>query len=86
MPIDIALIGGDEFRAECADMDSYILSLIPLKPPRILIVPTAAALDNPYQAAANGINYFSNLGAIANQLMIVDREQADESSLVALPY
>lgn len=82
MPIDIALIGGGEFRAECVDMDNHILSLIPLKPPRILIVPTAAALENPYQAAANGINYFSSLGAIANQLMIVDREQADESSLV----
>ena len=86
MPINIALVGGDEFRAECSAMDNHILSLIPYQRPRVLIVPTAAALENPLQAAINGVNYFSSLGATANQLMIVDREQADKSSLVDSVY
>ncbi len=77
----IALVGGDEFRSTCEEMDRHILTTIPEEPAKVLIVPTAAASDNPVMAASNGVRYFSSLGATADQLMVVDREQANDEAL-----
>ena len=47
----IALVGGDEFRSTCEEMDRHILTTIPRGSlPKVLIVPTAAASDNPVMA------------------------------------
>ena len=78
----IALVGGDEFRSTCEDMDRHILATVSEKPAKVLIVPTAAASENAAMAASNGVRYFSSLGATANQLMVVNRAQANEEALV----
>ena len=77
----IALVGGDEFRAGCEPMDRELLALSPRTPPRVLIIPTAAAHQRPDLAARNGTTYFRSLGAEVEPLMLVDRAGAESSML-----
>ena len=79
----IALVGGDEFRAGCEDMDAALLKASGVKRPRVLIVPTAAAKQNPAKAAANGVSYFSNLGAEAWPLMVLGPDTAGDEGVVS---
>ena len=58
----IALVGGDEFCLGCEDMDLGILGLTEVSNPRVLILPTAAAEENPEKAVSNGVEYFLRLG------------------------
>ena len=76
----IVLAGGDEFRAGCEVMDAAVLRSTGQDPPRVLIVPTAAR-RGAAKAAANGVAYFSGLGAAASELMVLDREDADDPGL-----
>ena len=79
----IALVGGDEFRPGCEPMDREILAAAGATRPRVLIVPTAAARQNPSKAAANGVSYFHGLGAEADSLMVLDSNEADDDGLVS---
>ena len=79
----IALVGGDEFRDGCEPMDREILDATGASRPRVLIVPTAAARQNPSKAAANGVAYFEGLGAEADSLMVLDSEDAGDYGLVS---
>lgn len=79
----IALVGGDEFRAGCEPMDGEILAAAGASRPKVLIVPTAAARQNPAKAAANGVSYFEGLGADADSLMALDSNDAGDDGLVA---
>ncbi len=83
MPGMIALIGGNEFRSDCEPMDRALLSTIG-ENPTVVILPTAAALENPSLAAGNGVRYFERLGAKAEAAMIVDELTARESKWVDL--
>ena len=64
-------------------MDLEILAAAGAARPRVLIVPTAAAKQNPSKAAANGVAYFEGLGAEADALMVLDCEGADDDGLVS---
>jgi cyanophycinase len=64
-------------------MDRHILQSIGKPNPRVLIVPTAAALENPARAADNGVRHFAALGAEASSLMVTDAAGANDASLVA---
>ncbi len=72
----LALVGGDEFRSGCETMDAAILAATGSASPAVLIVPTAAAFENPARAADNGVRHFESLGADASALMILDRDDA----------
>ena len=78
----VALVGGDEFRAGCEDMDRAILSVAGTKNPIVLLVPTAAN-ENPARAASNGVDYFSRLGASASSLMVLDDRHSNDEELLA---
>jgi cyanophycinase-like exopeptidase len=78
MPGFLALMGGNEFRPDCHPMDEELLDRIGRKPARVVIVPTAAALENPRLAADNGIRYFAALGAAASVAMIITRADAND--------
>ena len=79
----IALIGGDEFRPGCEEMDRLILETSSAKRPSLLIVPTAA--QDPFKAAANGVSYFSKLNTDVSALMVMSPEDVnDESRLSAV--
>ena len=77
----IVLVGGDEFRSGCQDMDRNILASTGKDSPRVIIVPTAA-VGGLQKAADNGVEYFSSLGAQAEALMIRDGRQASDPQYV----
>ena len=74
----IALVGGDEFRPGCREMDEALLGATGAKSPRVLVLPTAAAFENPARAAANGVEYYASLGAKASALMVLGPDEADD--------
>ena len=78
----IALLGGDEFRPECEPVDRAVLKSTGKSSPKILIVPTAAALENPTLASLNGISYFSNLDADASSLMVLNSADSNNQELL----
>ncbi len=77
MPGLIALVGGNEFRPECEAMDRLLLSRIGARA-KVVILPTAAARENPSLAAENGVRYFRRLGADAEAVMVVDEASTRE--------
>lgn len=83
MPGLIALVGGNEFRPECEAMDRSLLARTGTTP-RVTILPTAAARENPGLAAENGIHHFQRLGARAQAAMIVDSETARDGKWLDL--
>lgn len=83
MPGLIALVGGNEFRPECETMDRAILARIGTNP-RVVILPTAAAHENPGLAAENGVRHFNRLGARAEAAMVVDLETARDGKWLSL--
>lgn len=79
----LALVGGDEFRAPCVTMDRALLAMIPQRPARVVILPTAAAQQGPAIAAANGVRYFNGLGAQAQSALVLSHRDADDPQQVA---
>ena len=79
----LALVGGDEFRSGCESMDTAILEATGIASPVVLIVPTAAAFENPARAADNGVRHFGSLGADASALMALNRDDAMDAGIVA---
>ena len=63
-------------------MDQALLGAAGAARPRVVILPTAAAHENPAKAASNGISYFSDLGCDASVAMVVDSTGADDKDLV----
>ena len=79
----LALVGGDEFRSGCESMDAAILAATGKSRPVVLIVPTAAAFENPARAADNGVRHFRSLGAEASPLMVLDHDNASDAGIAA---
>lgn len=78
----LALMGGDEFRPACREMDRALLAALGLRRPRVIILPTAAALQDPERAASNGIAYFRTLDVDAAASMVLTREDAEKAELL----
>lgn len=78
----IALVGGDEFRSSCIDMDAALVEITGVQHPNVLIVPTAA-VERPSLAAKNGIQHFQALGAAAEPLMALKPEDANNPALMS---
>ena len=83
MPGYIALVGGDEFRSGCEVFDRAMLEAIGIGRPKLLVIPTAAAHQNPSEAASNGVGYFSELGADASSLMVLDGTNANDEGIAS---
>ena len=79
----MALVGGDEFRRYCREMDGEIMQAAGRSPARVVVIPTAAAHAGPEKAAQDGVTHFNSLGGRAESLMILDRIQAEDAGLVA---
>jgi len=81
MPGEIGLVGGDEFREYCQDMDREIMRASGQHPAQVLIIPTAQ-VTGPAKAANDGIRHFSSLGGDARGLMVLNKGHADDTDLV----
>jgi cyanophycinase len=79
----VALVGGDEFRPQDAEVDRHIIQRLGRPHARVAILPTAAAHENAPLAAANGVRHFRGLGVEAAAVMIVDGASANDERLVA---
>jgi cyanophycinase len=79
----IVLMGGNEFRPDCQPMDRRILAGLGSKP-RVVVLPTAAARENPGLAAENGVRHFNRLGGKAEAAMVVDSETAGDGKWLGL--
>lgn len=79
---DIALVGGEEFRRGCEDMDREVMRVSGQQPSRVLVIPTAA-VTGPAKAANDGVVHFGGLGGDAEQLMVLDRSHAEEPAFVS---
>ncbi len=77
----IALVGGEEFRRYCLEMDREIMQATGRDPARVVVIPTAA-VTGPAKAANDGVTHFAALGGNAEQLMILDRAHAEDAELV----
>ena len=77
----IALVGGNEFRTGCEDMDREIMRASGQNPARVSIIPTAA-VTGPAKAANDGVTHFGRLGAEADRLMVLDKSQADDTTFI----
>jgi len=77
----LALVGGGEFRPGCEAMDAELLELNGSRDPSVLVVPTAASMENPLKAAENGVRYFTNLGAKALGLMVLESSHANDPTM-----
>ena len=80
MPGDIGLVGGEEFRVGCEEMDREIMRASGQDPARVVVIPTAA-VTGPEKAANDGVRHFSGLGGDAESLMVLDRHHADDAGL-----
>jgi len=81
MPGQICLVGGEEFRVGCEEMDREIMAASGGDPARVVVIPTAA-VTGPGKAASDGVTHFAKLGGDASQLMVMEREQADDAGFV----
>ena len=79
---EFGLVGGEEFRTGCEEMDREIMRASGQDPARVVVIPTAA-VTGPAKAANDGVTHFGGLGGDAVQLMVLDRSQADDPSFVA---
>ena len=83
----IALVGGDEFRVGCEDMDCEVMrasgrhSPEEGNPASVIIIPTAA-VTGPAKAANDGVTHFAALGGAASQLMVLESSQANDATFV----
>ena len=77
----IALVGGEEFRRYCVDMDRDLLAATGKDPARVVVIPTAA-VTGPVKAAYDGVTHFNSLGGKAEPLMALDEERANDPELV----
>ena len=84
----IALVGGDEFRVGCEEMDREVMRASgrhsPEKgdPASVIIIPTAA-VTGPAKAANDGVTHFAALGGAASQLMVLESGHANDADFVA---
>ena len=79
----IALAGGAEFMESMDEVDNFLLRLLG-KDPKVVILPTAAAREDPRKAARNGIKHFRRLGVRSEAIMVVDHRSANDPNLTAM--
>ena len=75
----IGIFGGNEFHENCLEIDRSICNLYPINKVKVLILPTAAANENPELATRNGINHFKKIGIIkVSGLNLATKKQSND--------
>jgi cyanophycinase len=79
----IGLIGSGEFTPAMTDVDREILASIGPRP-RVVILPTAAAGEQPEDWAARGVAHFLRLGASSTGLLVLERAHAEAKEYMGI--
>ena len=82
MPGQIALVGGEEFRTGCEEMDREIMRATGKDPAKVVVVPTAA-VTGPAKAGNDGLVHFGALGGDSSRLMLLERSHAEDPDFFA---
>jgi cyanophycinase len=77
----IALLGGGEWTEPCRALDSRLLHVADTD--EVLVLPTAAAFENPERAVEQAAAWFGGLGAKATGLTVLNRRDAEADEHVA---
>jgi cyanophycinase len=77
----LALVGGGEWTAGCV-FDEALLAAS--GGTDVLVIPTAAAYEHPERAAFEAANWFSDLGAKVEGLMVLSRSDAEDEGAAAV--
>jgi cyanophycinase len=73
----IGLVGSGEFTSAMTEIDREILATIG-PAPTVVVLPTAAAGEDPDDWAVRGVEHFVRLGARSVALMVLAREHAED--------
>ncbi len=74
----LALVGGGEWQDGCREFDAALLKAS--AEPEVLVLPTAAAYENPQSRIDAATAYFSELGGQVRGLMVLGRTDADDEA------
>ncbi len=77
----VALVGGDEWTDPCTPFDRRLLELAGTD--EVLVLPTAAAFEQPGRAVAQATAYFKGLGAQVTELAVLNRRDADADANIS---
>lgn len=72
----LALMGGEEFEDPCRDVDAALLEVS--GGTDVLVIPTAAAFENPRRVVETAEAYFSGFGATVRHVMVLHHAEADD--------
>ena len=78
----LALVGGAEWREGCRKFDAALLEAAGTD--EVLVLPTAAAFENPGRAVETARIYFEELGATVSGLMVLGRTEAEDDTNAAV--
>jgi len=78
----LALVGGGEWREGCRKFDAALLEVA--ETDEVLVLPTAAAFENPTRAVETARQYFEDLGARVSGLMVLGRREAEDDTNAAI--
>jgi len=78
----LALVGGAEWREGCRKFDAALLEAAGTD--EVLVLPTAAAFENPRRAVETARKYFEDLGANVSGLMVLGRTEAEDGTNAAV--
>jgi cyanophycinase len=79
----LALHGGGEFQRGSEIGDRRLVVAAGGADARVIVVPAAAAREQPEMAAQHGVQWFRQIGARAEAVMAVDARSARDAALVA---
>jgi len=80
----LALHGGGEFQHGSEIGDRRLVVAAGGADARVIVVPAAAAREHPEMAAQHGVQWFKQIGAQADAVMVVDARSAKDATLVAV--
>ena len=78
----LALVGGAEWQEGCRKFDAALLEEAGTD--EVLVLPTAAAFENPGRAVETARRYFDELGARVSGLMVLGRTEAEDPTNAAV--
>jgi cyanophycinase len=77
----LALVGGGEWQQGCADFDAELAAAAGAT--EVVVLPTAAAFEQPARVGERAVAYFEGLGLRARVLPVLHRVEAEDPALVA---
>jgi cyanophycinase len=76
----LALVGGGEWRPGCAGFDAELLASAGAK--EVVVLPSAAAYENPDDVIERATMYFEGLGVKVKPVMVLHRAEAEDPKVV----